>query len=158
MGEPGRELLAEKTAVLKFSSDVLLKRYGLRATRQRRNLAQLLFGRGDRHLTAETLAFEARAAHTHASLATVYNVLNVFARIGLVRALAIDRDRTFFDTNTTDHPHYFFEDTKEIRDIGLNEMKLAGHIEAPEGYEISRVNVVVTLRPRVTTSHAPGEH
>ncbi|VTZ28171.1 Ferric uptake regulation protein [Methylocella tundrae] len=148
MGDRGDGPLVERSATLKFSSGVLWKRYGLRATRQRRNLAKLLFGREDRHLTAETLAFEARVAHTQTSLATVYNVLNVFARVGLVRALSIDRCPTFFDTNTTDHPHYYFEDTKEIRDIGPDEIKLTDHIRTPEDYEVSRVNVVVTLRPK----------
>jgi len=158
MGDRAGENLAVAPAALRFPVGALLKKYGLRATRQRRGLARLLFGRGDRHLTAETLACEARAANTRASLATVYNVLNLFSQVGLVRSLAIEGDRTVFDTNTTDHSHYFFEDTKEVADIGSHEMKFAEHIEAPDGYEISRVDCVVRLRKKVMGSAAPGGH
>ncbi|VTZ51242.1 Ferric uptake regulation protein [Methylocella tundrae] len=135
------------SAPSKFASS-FLKRHGLRATRQRRGLAKLLFQKGDRHVTAETLALEAQAANTRASLATVYNVLNLFTEVGLVRCLAIEGDRMIFDTNTTDHSHYFFEDTKEVRDVGSGDVNLAERIEAPAGYEISRVDFVVTLRPK----------
>jgi Fur family iron response transcriptional regulator len=103
-------------------------------------------------LTAETLACEARAANTRTSLATVYNVLNLFTEVGLVRGLAIEGDRMIFDTNTTDHSHYFFEDTKEVRDVGAGDVNLVEHIEAPEGYEISRVDFVVKLRPKATAA------
>jgi Fur family iron response transcriptional regulator len=155
MDDSTRVGLAGAPAPLKFPIGALLKRYGLRATRQRRGLARLLFGRGDRHLTAEALAAEARAANTPTSLATVYNVLNLLSEVGLVRSLPIEGDRTIFDTNTTDHSHYFFEDTKEVADIGPREMKYAEQIEAPEGYEISRIDCVVRLRKRATGSPAP---
>ena len=79
----------------RFDSRSLLQKYGLRATRQRRGLAKLLFGKGDRHLTAETLAQEAHHANTRTSLATVYNVLNLFAQVGLVRSLAIEGEKRF---------------------------------------------------------------
>lgn len=143
-------------APLKFPIGAFLKKYGLRATRQRRGLARLLFGKGDRHLTAEALAAEARAANTRTSLATVYNVLNLFSEVGLVRSLAIEGDRTIFDTNTTDHSHYFYEDTKEVADIGPREMKFAEQIEAPEGYEISRIDCVVRLRKKAMASLTPA--
>lgn len=129
-----------------FKGRALLERYGLRATRQRLGLAKLLFGKGDRHLTADVLASEAQAARMPASLATVYNVLNLFAQVGLVRSLAIEGGKTVFDTNTTDHSHFFYEDTGVVSDIGPDVMRLAEGIEAPEGYEVSRVDVVVRLR------------
>ncbi len=126
----------------------LLEKYGLRATRQRLGLARLLFSKGDRHLTADALAVEAHAARIPASLATVYNVLNLFAQVGLVRSLPIEGAKTVFDTNTSDHSHFFFEDTGDVCDISAHEVKLAGDIEPPEGYEIVRVDVVVRLRPK----------
>jgi Fur family iron response transcriptional regulator len=129
-----------------FQGRSLLERYGLRATRQRLGLAKLLFGKGDRHLTADALAYEAQAARMPASLATVYNVLNLFAQVGLIRSLAIEGGKTVFDTNTSDHSHFFFEDTGEVCDIGLDGMRFADEIKAPEGYEIAKVDIVVRLR------------
>lgn len=124
----------------------LLEQRGLRATRQRLGLAKLLFSKGDRHITADALAAEAQAARMPASLATVYNVLNLFAEVGLVRGLAIEGSKTVFDTNTTDHCHFFYEDSGEITDIAAKGMKFADEFEAPDGYEISKVDVVVRLR------------
>jgi Fur family transcriptional regulator, iron response regulator len=124
----------------------LLEQRGLRATRQRLGLAKLLFSKGDRHITADALAAEAQAARMPASLATVYNVLNLFAEVGLVRGLAIEGSKTIFDTNTSDHCHFFYEETGEITDIAAQGMKFANEFAPPEGYEISKVDVVVRLR------------
>lgn len=122
----------------------LLERYGLRATRQRLGLAKLLFGKGDRHITADTLAAEAHGARLFASLATVYNVLNLFAEVGLVRSFTVEGGKTVFDTNTTDHCHFYFEDSGEIQDIVGG--KFADQFVPPEGYEIAKVDVVVRLQ------------
>jgi Fur family iron response transcriptional regulator len=132
----------------------LFEKHGLRATRQRIGLAKLLFSKGNRHVTADALAVEAHAARMTASLATVYNVLNLFAQVGLIRSLAIEGTKTIFDTNTSDHGHFFFEDTGEVCDIAADEIKFAGDVEPPEGYEIVAVDVVVRLRPK-SASTAP---
>ncbi len=124
----------------------LLERYGLRATRQRLGLARLLFSKGNRHVTADSLAAEAGCLKLQASLATVYNVLNLFAEVGIVRGLAIDGTKTVFDTNTSDHSHFYFEDTGCIEDIPLEGSQIAGNVTPPEGYEIAKVDVVVRLR------------
>lgn len=124
----------------------LLEKYGLRATRQRLGLAKLLFSKGDRHVTADALAAEASSVRMPASLATVYNVLNLFAQVGLVRGLAIEGSKTVFDTNTSDHGHFYFEETGDIEDIVAQDLKTVGEVEPPEGYEIARVDVVVRLR------------
>jgi len=134
------------TSSAHHESRTLLEKYGLRATRQRLGLAKLLFSKGDRHVTADALAAEACAVRMPASLATVYNVLNLFAQVGLVRGLAIEGSKTVFDTNTSDHGHFYFEETGEIEDIAAQSAKIADEIEPPEGYEIVRVDVVVRLR------------
>ena len=85
----------------------------------------------------------------------MYNVLNLFAQVGLVRSLAIEGDKTVFDTNTSDHAHFFFEDTGEVTDIGSGEMKLAALIEPPEGYEVAKIDVVVRVRPKATAALSP---
>ncbi len=130
----------------------LLERYGLRATRQRLGLARLLFSKGNRHVTADSLAGEADCLKLQASLATVYNVLNLFAEVGIVRRLAIDGTKTIFDTNTSDHSHFYFEDTGCIEDIQLEGSQIAGKVTPPEGYEIAKVDVVVRLRRKAGDS------
>ena len=80
---------------------------GLRPTRQRKELGRLLFDGPDRHVTAEVLHDEAMRAGVRVSLATVYNTLNQFTEAGLMREIVVDGDRTYFDTNTSDHHHFF---------------------------------------------------
>ena len=130
----------------KYPQRSLLERYGLRATRQRLGLAKLLLSKGNRHVTADTLAAEANTLNMRASLATVYNVLNLFSQVGIVRALTIEGAKTFFDTNTSDHSHFYFEDKGHIEDISLQGMQFANTVTPPEGYEIVKVDVVFRLR------------
>lgn len=141
-----REAWSIGSSAARTPSRALLEKYGLRATRQRLGLAKLLFSKGDRHVTADALAAEANAAEMSASLATVYNVLNLFAQVGLVRGLAIEGTKTVFDTNTSDHGHFFFEETGEIEDIGAQGARVFSEVEPPDGFEIVRIDVVVRLR------------
>lgn len=123
-----------------------LRDAGLRPTRQRLALAKILFGSGDRHVSAETLHREAVAARVPVSLATVYNALNQFTRAGLLREVAIEGDRTYFDTNTSNHFHYFLESEGRLIDMGADDIKVKGLPSAPEGTEIDRIDVIVRLR------------
>jgi Fur family iron response transcriptional regulator len=125
-----------------------LRAAGLRPTRQRLALAQVLFQHGDRHICAEILHREARAAKVGVSLATVYNTLNQFTVAGLLREVAIEGDRSYFDTNTSNHFHFFDEDKSELFDIGADDLEILNLPEAPEGMAISRVDVIVRLKPR----------
>jgi len=119
---------------------------GLRPTRQRVALAQLLFAKGDRHLSAEELHEEAVAAGVPVSLATVYNSLHQFTEAGLLRILAIEGSRTYFDTNTSDHHHFYIEGENRIFDIAPVPVGVINLPEPPEGMEIVNVDVVVRLR------------
>jgi Fur family iron response transcriptional regulator len=119
---------------------------GLRATRPRLALADLMFSQGDRHISAEMLLEEARQAGVAISLATVYNTLHQFSDAGLLRAIAVDTTRTYFDTNTGNHQHFFIEATGEVIDIPQSGLQVANVPQAPAGFEISRVDVVVRLR------------
>jgi Fur family iron response transcriptional regulator len=121
---------------------------GLRPTRQRVALAELLFAKGDRHLSAEELHEEALAAGVPVSLATVYNALHQFTGAGLLRILAVEGARTYFDTNTSDHYHYFVEGENKVFDIESSAVKVMNLPEPPEGMEIANVDIVVRLRPR----------
>ena len=96
---------------------VRLTKAGLRPTRQRLALATLLYGAGDRHVTAEQLHKEAGEANITVSLATVYNTLHQFTESGLLREVVVESGRSYFDTNTTDHHHFFIEDELRLTDI-----------------------------------------
>jgi Fur family iron response transcriptional regulator len=129
------------------SPSEMLRVGGLRPTRQRVALAEILFSQGDRHVSAEQLYAEIRATGMPVSLATVYNTLNQFGEAGLLRAIAVDTARTYYDTNTGDHHHYFMEHTGEVVDMPDEAMSVENVPAAPDGYEIARVDVVVRLRP-----------
>jgi Fur family iron response transcriptional regulator len=125
---------------------VKLRNAGLRPTRQRVGLGWLLFARGDRHLTAETLYEEAAKARVPVSLATVYNTLHQFTEAGLLREVAVEGSKTYFDTNTNQHHHFFIEGENQLLDIEGQEIAVSALPEIPEGMEIARVEVVVRLR------------
>lgn len=121
---------------------------GLRPTRQRTALAQLLFAKGDRHLSAEELHEEALAAGVAVSLATVYNALHQFTDVGLLRILSVEGSRTYFDTNTSDHHHFFVEGENRVVDIDGGPVSVMNLPEPPEGMEIANVDIIIRLRPR----------
>ncbi|PIE09786.1 MAG: transcriptional repressor [Rhodobacterales bacterium] len=124
-----------------------LKGGGLRPTRQRMALAELLIGDGGhRHVTAEGLYAAARGADISVSLATVYNTLHAFSQAGLLRELMVDGAKTRFDTNTTDHPHFFWEDEDRLTDAPTSDLRISGLPDAPEGATISGVDLVIRLR------------
>ena len=123
-----------------------LKAAGLRPTRQRVELARLLFGTHDRHVTAESLAEEGVRAGVKVSLATVYNTLHQFQAAGLLRQVVVDASRTYFDTNTGDHQHFFVENEGLLIDIPGEEIQVSGVPAAPEGLSVERVDVVVRVR------------
>jgi Fur family iron response transcriptional regulator len=130
------------TAMIRLS----LRAAGLRPTRQRVALALLLFTRGDRHVTAEQLHGEATAAAIPVSLATVYNTLNQFTDVGLLREVAVEPGRSYFDTNIDNHHHFFCETTGMLQDIPGAAVDVGPLPPAPAGTEISRVDVVIRVR------------
>jgi len=124
-----------------------LARADLRPTRQRLSLATLLVGDGQhRHVTAEGLHAASVAAGDKVSLATVYNTLRAFCEAGLVKEVTVDGTRSYFDTRTDDHPHFYFEEDGRLIDAANSEMKIAALPTPPEGYEVAKVDVVVRLR------------
>jgi Fur family transcriptional regulator, iron response regulator len=124
----------------------MLRQVGLRPTRQRMALGWMLFGKGDRHLTAEMLYEEATRAKVPVSLATVYNTLHQFTDVGLLRQVAVDGSKTYFDTNSSQHHHFFVEGENALLDIPDSDVVVGKTPIAPEGYEITRIDVVVRLR------------
>lgn len=124
-----------------------LTRAGLRPTRQRLCLAELLVGDGrDRHVTAESLHAAAEAKGEPVSLATVYNTLKTFCDAGLINEISVDGSRCYFDTRLDDHPHFFWEDEGVLTDAPAEELRISQLPRLPEGAELSRVDVVIRLK------------
>jgi Fur family iron response transcriptional regulator len=123
-----------------------LRHAGLRPTRQRLALANLLFAQGDRHVTAEQLHGEALKACVTVSLATIYNTLHQFTEAGLLREVVVEAGRSYFDTNTHDHHHFFMVDSGDLVDFSGADVAVASLPPAPHGTEIDRVDVIVRLR------------
>ncbi len=125
-----------------------LKQAGLRPTRQRLALAKLLFDPGHRHVTAEQLHVEAQGANVRVSLATVYNTLHQFTAQGLLREVVVEAGRSYFDTNTGDHHHFYFQETGELQDVCGSDVEVARLPAPPDGQRLARVDVVIRLAPR----------
>ena len=123
-----------------------LRKANLRPTRQRLALAGLLFSKGDRHISAEELFEEARKSGADVSLATIYNTLHQFTENGLLRAISIDSTKTYFDTNTGNHHHFYLEGSNEVIDMPEGYVSVDNLPSPPQGMEISRVDVVVRIR------------
>lgn len=123
-----------------------LKSCGLRPTRQRLALAELLGGRGPRHVTAEDVFREARDAGIPVSLATVYNTLHQFTTAGILTEVVVSSGQSYFDTNQTDHWHYVDQKTGEIIDMPADAITFTRLPEPPPGKVIERVEVVVRIR------------
>lgn len=119
----------------------------LRPTRQRVTLAALLIGDGNhRHVTAESLFEAAKSQGEAVSLATVYNTLRAFCDVGLVQEVTVDGSKSYFDTNTHDHPHFYWEDDATLTDAPSDQLVISQVPTAPEGAEIASVDVVIRLR------------
>ena len=120
---------------------------GLRPTRQRVALAELLVGDGQhRHVTAESLFEAAKSAEASVSLATVYNTLRAFCDAGLLQEVTVDGSKSYFDTNTHDHPHFYWEDEARLSDAPSDQLVITRVPDAPPGVEIASVDVVIRLR------------
>jgi len=127
--------------------EMKLRVAGLRPTRQRVDLAGLLFKDGDRHVTAEMLHAEAQALNISVSLATVYNTLNQFAEAGLLREVAIEGSKTYFDTKISDHQHFYFEHDGRLIDLGPDEEVAVNVGKLPKGMKVARIDVLIRLVP-----------
>jgi Fur family iron response transcriptional regulator len=124
----------------------VLRMAGLRPTRQRVALAELLFGGPHRHVSAEQLHAEAAGARVNVSLATIYNTLHQFHEAGLLREVAVDASRSYFDTDTSDHHHFYVEDEGRMIDIPAASVEFLSLPKPPAGMKVSHVEVVIRVR------------
>lgn len=120
---------------------------GLRPTRQRLALAELLVGDGeDRHVTAESLYALSASSGEKVSLATVYNTLRAFCEAGLMNEVVVDGSKSYFDTRMDEHPHFYWEDSHALTDAPAESLRIEGLPDAPDGMQVARVDVVIRLR------------
>jgi len=122
-----------------------LRACGLRTTKPRLALAHLLFRDGDRHVTADVLYAEARAHGLAVSQATIYNTLNQFLEAGLLRQVVVDSGRSYFDTNLSDHHHFYMEDEARLIDIDRAAVAIERLPDGPDGYDVAGVDVIIRL-------------
>lgn len=118
---------------------------GLSATHQRLALGELIFGHGDRHLNAEQLRREAVAASIPVSLATIYNTLRQFSRAGLLREVMVDPTRSYFDTNLSEHHHFFHEEDGRLEDIPPGGLDVGDLPPPPSGTRIRSVDIIIRV-------------
>ena len=122
-----------------------LRDAGLRPTKQRLLISNYLFSGPQMHVTADSLYSELIDRDINISLATIYNVLNVFTSHGLLREISIDPSRSYFDTNIKRHYHYYFEKTGKLEDISIEELKISPMPEKKNGFDVNCVDIVIRV-------------
>ena len=129
-------------------SDVraLLLEYGITPTQQRLEIAQILFAR-PQHLSAEQVLAKLNLEKPKASKATIYNTLGLFAKKGLIRELIVDPTKVFYDSNTSDHHHFYNIDTGELSDVPKDSKMVVDNIpDLPDGTEAESVDIIFRIR------------
>ena len=130
-----------------YDSAAILRRAGLRLTNQRQALAAFLFDGTHKHVTAEHVHAALHKRRAGVSLATVYNTLHQFTTAGLLREIMIDATRTYFDTNTETHHHFFDETAGHLTDIPAHAVRISQLPKPPTGTKLDRVEVIIRVRP-----------
>ncbi|MBA8876732.1 iron response transcriptional regulator IrrA [Phyllobacterium myrsinacearum] len=124
-----------------------IKNAGLRPTKQRLALGHILFKEQQGHTTADQLHRETVRSGARMSLATVYNTLNQFADAGLLSRVNLDGEQSYFDINTSNHHHFHLQATGLLIDIPAEELTFGKLPSPPDGYRISKIDVLIGLEP-----------
>ena len=122
-----------------------LSNSGIRSTKQRMILAKLLFEKGDRHISAEEIYNEVQKEDRKLSLATIYNTLNQFTKLGLLKELVIDQNKSIYCTNHDHHYHLYIEDEGKIIDIPQKNIDL-NIPEIPACLKFHNIDIIVRVR------------
>jgi len=123
----------------------LLKKAGVTPTQQRVEIGQILFAK-PQHVSADQVLSVVNQAGPLVSKATIYNTLGLFARTGLVKEVIVDPSKVFYDSNTSDHYHFFATDTGELIDIEGEKLRIENMPKMPEGMEAEGVDIVIRVR------------
>ena len=132
-----------------FRLNSWLYKAGLRPTKQRVELANLLVGdQNHRHVTAEELFEKAKANKISVSLATVYNTLHTFSDAGLINKVIVDGARCYFDTRLDNHSHFYWEESGKLTDAPGNFLEIKNLPEPPINSEITNVDIIIRLKEK----------
>ena len=125
-----------------------LRSSGLRPTKQRVEIAKFLFEREKTfHFTVESLnKLLAKKVSSKFALATVYNTVHAFKDAGHLNEVEVKGNKTYFDTNTSNHHHFYDSETSELIDINANEVVIQKIPKAPNGKKIKNVEVFINLK------------
>ena len=122
-----------------------LEKNGIRATKQRRVLAKLIFDKGKRHISAENLFDEVKKEERKISMATVYNTLKQFTNLGLIREIVVDQNKSLYCNNNQSHYHLYIEDEGKVIDIPTKNINL-NIPSIPACLQLHNIDVIVRIR------------
>ena len=122
-----------------------LSNNGVRPTKQRMVLAKLLFEKGKRHISAENLYLEVRKEDRRISLATVYNTLKQFTKLGILKEVVVDQNKSLYCNNNKSHYHLYIEDEGKVVDIPTDNINL-DLPSFPACLNLHNVDVIVRVR------------
>ena len=123
-----------------------LRENGLKPTIQRLAISKILFSEGDKHFTAEEIKKLATFNGLKISVATIYNNLNLFVKVGLLKKRQVDNNRSYFDNNVSNHFHIFDEETNTLTDIPSTSVKFAKLPKLPKNKQIKNINLVINIK------------
>ena len=131
---------------VKFHTD-RLRASGLRPTKQRLALCKILFDRKETfHFTIEKLQQIAqRYSKKKISLATLYNTVHAFKKMGYLKEISLKKNKTFFDTNTKNHHHFYDESSAELIDIKNENIFVKNLPNAPDGKKIREIDITIRV-------------
>ena len=122
-----------------------LEKNGIRATKQRRILAKLIFDKGKRHISAENLFDEVKKDERKISMATIYNTLKQFTNLGLIREIVVDQNKSLYCNNNQSHYHLYIEDEGKVIDIPTKNIDL-DIPSIPACLKLHDIDVIVRIR------------
>tara|TARA_Y100000741_G_scaffold22207_1_gene16200 strand:+ start:829 stop:1221 length:393 start_codon:yes stop_codon:yes gene_type:complete len=123
----------------------ILRSKSLKITNQRLLVAKYLFDGHNKHITAEDLFKKLNKSNSKISLATVYNTLHEFYKSKLINKLTINSEKIYFDTNMSDHHHFYNKEDGILFDVS-NNLKIKGLPNPPKGKQIDKIEVLVHLK------------
>tara|TARA_Y100000746_G_C15305531_1_gene367492 strand:- start:237 stop:644 length:408 start_codon:yes stop_codon:yes gene_type:complete len=132
----------------KTESLSLLRKYRLKPTLQRIFLAEILFGEKDEHFCAEDLKRIIAKKGFKMSLATIYNNLQNFAEVGLLKQRRISKNKSYFDNNISDHYHFYDDENSTLTDIPKSSFKISKFPKLPHNKKIKSIDLVINLEKK----------
>jgi Fur family iron response transcriptional regulator len=130
-----------------------LREVGITPTQQRVQIAEILFSR-PQHLSADQILAVVNSNGPIASKATIYNTLGLFARKGLVREVIVDPSKVFYDSNTSEHHHFYNLDSGELTDIDAREVMIPKMPELPSNTQPAGVDIIFRIRKTSDSEHS----